>query len=64
MNFKDYLYISEIADNYGLTPTGPNLEALYKNYKQPVGGAENSEKPPTPADRRKKTKKELLATPQ
>jgi hypothetical protein len=60
MNFKDYFHISEIADNYGLTPTGPNLEYLYKKYKQPVGGAENSEKPPTPTDRRKKTKRELL----
>ncbi len=63
MNFKEYLQISEIADNYGLTPTGPNLLAYYKKYKQPVGGAENSEKPPTPADRKKLTKKQIFNMP-
>jgi len=63
MNFKEYLHFLEIADNFGLTPTAPNLEALYKKYKQPVGGAENSEKPPTPSDRRKLTKKQIFNMP-
>jgi len=60
MTFKEYLLIIEIGSNYGLEPQKQDLDWLYTKYKQPVGGAENSDKPPTPTMTKKLTKRQIF----